>query len=138
MAFLLLAIYSVVFAHNVIPHHHHMDLGANVVAMFCDEDATHHHHEGHGSHQHHFSGIQHSDANLTHEHNNEEHAACHFDVRPVAAKSLDFHPYLVVNHTFQLQVTVKELPKYDIDHSPIKFPEGYNFAVPLRAPPVSV
>ncbi|MBR8537674.1 hypothetical protein KDU71_19040 [Carboxylicivirga sediminis] len=117
-----------------------MDLGANVVALFCDEDEAHHHHEGHDVHQHHhsFADSQYSDSCLKHEHENEEHAACHFDVRPVAAKSLDFHPFLVVNHTFQLQVTVKELPKYDIDHSPIKFPEGYNFAVPLRAPPFSV
>ncbi len=116
-----------------------MDLGANVVAMFCDEDGADHHHEGvNDASEQHFTSLQHSASCLKHDHENEEHAACHFDVRPVAAKSLDFHPFLVVNHTFQLQATVKELPKYNIDHSPQKFPEGYSYAVPLRAPPFSV
>ncbi len=136
IAFLLLAIYGIVFAHNVIPHHHHMDMGAKMVAMFCQDDETHHHHDEHGVYFHeHENGAHNSGECLSHEHENEEHAACHFDVRPVAAKFIDFIPFLVVNSDFLLPLTVKENPKYEIDYRPYKLPEGYNYAVPLRAPP---
>ncbi|WP_439183294.1 hypothetical protein [Carboxylicivirga taeanensis] len=137
IAFLLLAIYGIVFAHNVIPHHHHMDIGVKMSAVFCQEKTGHDHHGSQDDHSHWFDNLEYSGHDcVSHQQGSEHHDACHFDVRPVAAKLVDFSPFLVVNADFLLPLLKNELPQYEIDRTPPKFPEGYNYAVPLRAPPL--
>ncbi|WP_430816438.1 hypothetical protein [Carboxylicivirga sp. RSCT41] len=138
IALLLLAIYSIVFAHNVIPHHHHLDLVNNIVAVICAEDTGHHHHH-HGDEPHHHTHASHAhdeDDQVKHSHSHEPHEACHFEVQPVNSKTQVLIAVVVLNSDFlQLYEPVKELPKNEFDYFLQRLPEGYNYAVPLRAPP---
>ncbi|MCG8578602.1 MAG: hypothetical protein MI866_01705 [Bacteroidales bacterium] len=140
IAYLLLAIYSVVFAHNVIPHHHHLDIVNNLIAVFCADDSVnhHHHHSGDGHHHHsHDSHSHKSDEKVKHSHSHEPHEACHFDVQPVNSKTQVLIAVLVIDNTFlQIQEPVKEVINNESVYYPQRLLEGYNYAVPLRAPPV--
>jgi ABC-type Zn2+ transport system substrate-binding protein/surface adhesin len=139
IAVLLLAIYSVVFAHNVIPHHHHLDIVDNLVAVFSSDDSEHHHHHHSGGehHHHHGSHSHGKDVNVKHSHEHEPHEACHFEVQPVNSKTQIFITVLVLNNTFfKIKEPVKDILKNEFDYYPQRLLEGYNYAVPLRAPPV--
>jgi len=133
IAYLLLAIYGIVFAHNVIPHHHHNDLLFNLTQVFEGEDVHGHMHicKAHDS-QNVLNTVK---EHIRHEHNHEDHEACHFDVRPVVSKTLTVYFILSLVNSFKSKIPVKELPKQDYIYYPQKLLESYNFAVPLRAPP---
>jgi len=135
IAFILIAIYGIVFAHNVIPHHHHSDLISNLSAVFECENSHHHHHDQEG-HSHHPENNLNIKEEINHHHSQEKHEACHFDVRPVLAKTLTVYPAIIEHYYFRFNITVRELPKQEFVYYPQKLLQSYNFAVPLRAPPV--
>ncbi|MBK3519706.1 hypothetical protein [Carboxylicivirga marina] len=136
IATLLLAIYSIVFAHNVIPHHHHLDIVNNLVAMFDAHEANHHHHH-YSDHSHTCDHHHEHSEKVNHQHDHDSHEACHFEVRPINSKTEHTHFVLVViNSVFDFHIDNDEELKHESDYTPPKLPEGYNLAVPLRAPPV--
>ncbi len=134
IAYILLAIYSIVFAHNVIPHHHHDELLVNLsFTLECEDNHRHSHNE----HIHNIGNTFYSDVeHVDHIHCEEQHSACYFDVRPVPGKSLSILPFITVNSYLQIKIPVRELTTQEFVYCPQKRLESYNFAVPLRAPPV--
>ncbi|TRX65958.1 hypothetical protein [Carboxylicivirga sp. M1479] len=136
IAFLLLAVYSVIFAHNVIPHDHHFGIASELMSSVQQLECEHHHGSGIEAHS---EGLRHhhhtADTELHHHHEHDDHAACHFDVRPVTSKTMALPMFAYVVAIIQLNEPVNEITNHQIDYFPQKLLEGYNYAVPLRAPP---
>ncbi|TAJ14719.1 hypothetical protein DMA11_04075 [Marinilabiliaceae bacterium JC017] len=125
-AYTLLLAYSIVFAHNIIPHHHHSEqsfLGDAGVAL----------------HEHSHDDCSHSypyESNLKHDHHHQHQSHCHFNVRPILTKMVNIPLVFVTVDEVQLPVPVYNFCKNAFVYYPQKLLESYSFAVPLRAPPV--
>ena len=143
IAYIFLVIYGIVFAHNIIPHHHHsehMNGGSlNLCASSVETvEHSHHHHynqtehdcvstKGHHCHELYFAN---------HQHPPHEHHACYFEVRPVV-KDSNAQVYIhVISLINEFMVPLEEPPTISYAYCPQKLLESYNFAVPLRAPPI--
>ncbi len=136
IAFLLMAIYSIVFVHNVIPHHHHYNEAVSVENVQCL--GHYHHHEGLHHHSHENFSINDivDHSVLDHHHPVEKHSVCHFEVNPVIKDSGSLNFVLSVCIVEELWVPLEEPITIAYTYYPQKLLESYNFAVPLRAPPV--
>jgi ABC-type Zn2+ transport system substrate-binding protein/surface adhesin len=135
IASLLLAVYGVVFVHNIVPHHHHLDIVDNIAAAFAADDHSdmyhHHHHHDDDQHDH-----DHETDLVNHDHQSEPHESCHFNVQLNYSKISFAVIACVVNNLLEDIPTDKdqfEQKRYDV---PQKLLEGYNSSGPLRAPPV--
>ena len=137
-AYVLLAVYSIVFAHNVIPHHHHLENVAFGSDLHCEYEAraSHAHHHDHtevcSSHQH-ADGTK---VQFQHAHPEEAQSHCHFEVKPVLSKTVDIVTNYLITQEQLVPVPLEELVTYAYIYYPQKLLQSYNFAVPLRAPPV--
>nr|WP_321410653.1 DUF6769 family protein [uncultured Carboxylicivirga sp.] len=126
---LLLAVYSIVFAHNIIPHHHHYEGGHDS----CDiqkEISQSHNHSSLCDHSHDFEL---ADNNCEDEANH--HHVCEFDVKPVVNNELVFTAYYLVSQFLEIQTSEYQNVKSNCQYYPQKLLESYCSAVPLRAPP---
>ena len=135
-AFVLLAVYSIVFAHNVIPHHHHAERSAQGADLLClHAPAQQHDHHHSGSHHDH-SHQDETKAQFTHAHPDDAQNHCHFEVKPVLSKSVDISANYLIIEEQSLPIPLIEKVTFAYIYYPQKLLQCYNFAVPLRAPPV--
>lgn len=130
LAIFLLTVYGIVFGHSIVPHHHHNE---NVCT---DELIIHneiHQYEGHL--QTSLCCPNHDEIEFHNHHQSDDHYACDFEVTPLVYDGLSIAVLYLPNVIKEIripQVTIKnKLPQF----IPQKLPEGYDFAVPLRAPP---
>jgi hypothetical protein len=129
---LLLAVYSIVFVHDVIPHHHHSEVEGCLLSVACSIGETQGHHHEHG-YEHDHNGDHFF---FDHQHDGGSHEACHFEVHPVVIKSspIIFADYWVVSD-FQLPTLFGKSMKYSCFQYPRKLLESTKFPLSLRVPP---
>ena len=125
-AYLLLAVYGIVFAHNIVPHHHHYEGGLDDCAIQLVEKE--HHHTGSCNHSH-ITELADNDFDT------EKHHVCEFDVKPVINNELSFAIYHLPSRNEELQTPLRQNVKTECQYYPQKLLESYCSAVPLRAPP---
>lgn len=140
IALLFMAIYSIVFVHNIIPHHHHSDETVPVVKTMCSSHS--HDHLSHG-HLHHDEFCDHQDEEhkgivVDHHHPLDQHHACHFEVNPVVKSPGTTNFELAIVELDDVVVPLEEAITIAYTYCPQKLLASYNFAVPLRAPPYTV
>jgi hypothetical protein len=82
LSFLFLA-WSIIFAHSIVPHHHHFELISAQKGHCCHEHNDHH--EGHDHHQDDYSVTTEFDFC---DHNESNHT-CHFHVDVLTKVSVD-------------------------------------------------
>nr|WP_321452211.1 hypothetical protein [uncultured Carboxylicivirga sp.] len=127
-AYLLLAVYGIVFAHNIIPHHHHYEGGVDDCAVQLADKV--HHHSDLCNHAH--------DIELAeNDKDGAEHYVCEFDVKPVVNNEISFAIYYLPNSIEELLTPIRQSVKPECQYYPQKLLESYCSAVPLRAPPVA-
>ncbi|MCU4177330.1 hypothetical protein [Carboxylicivirga sp. N1Y90] len=140
IAYLLLAIYGIVFAHNIIPHHHHSDtMAIGSHAMYSEHTNVDHHSHDHDHHHDSKEEESHQTGALSfsnHQHPPVDHHACHFEVRPVVKDSNPLAAKYLTSNKIELPVPLEEPLTINYTYYPQKLLESYNFAVPLRAPPI--
>ncbi|MCU4165166.1 hypothetical protein [Carboxylicivirga caseinilyticus] len=124
---ILLAVYSVVFAHNIIPHHHHYEGGHDS----CDVQTVISQQHSHSSLCDHHHDIEIADDNCE----GETHHVCEFDVKPVVNNELSFTAYYLVSQFIEFNTPENQNVKTNCQYYPQKLLESYRSAVPLRAPP---
>lgn len=136
-ALVLLAVYSIVFAHNVIPHHHHPDHVAHMPDLLCIHAADGHHaHPHQHAHPHGHDQETKTEKAFQHSHPDEHQSHCHFEVKPVVSKIIDIAPNYLLTEEMQLPIPLEDEVTFTYIYYPRKLLACYNFAVPLRAPPV--
>ncbi|MBI9061847.1 MAG: hypothetical protein JEZ14_07645 [Marinilabiliaceae bacterium] len=136
-AFVLLAVYSIVFAHNVIPHHHHAEHSMHGSDLLCVHAAGQQHdHHHNGSHQHEHSHEDETTAHVQHAHSDDSQSHCHFEVKPVLSKIVDVSANYLISEVQPLPIPLEEEVTFAYIFYPQKLLQSYNLAVPLRAPPV--
>jgi len=136
IALVLLAVYSIVFAHNVIPHHHHAEHSVHGADLLCvhASDQLHDHHHG-GSHHHYHHHQDETKAHVQHSHPDDTQSHCHFEVKPVLSKIVDVSANYLIIEAQSLPIPLMEEVTFAYVYYPQKLLQCYNFAVPLRAPP---
>jgi len=91
ISFVILAVYSIVMAHNFIPHHHHSEL--NKATHYCKYDV-----QDNLSHQHEFTGS----CCLFHSHDDQIQNPCGFDDETIILKSTDLQDLFISASTAEL------------------------------------
>lgn len=134
-AFVLLAVYSIVFAHNVIPHHHHAEHSAQGADLLCVHAAGQQHDHHHSGSHHEHAHPDESTAHFQHAHSDDSQSHCHFEVKPVISKIVDVSANYLISEVQPLPVPLVEEVTFAYIYYPQKLLQSYNFAVPLRAPP---
>jgi len=129
----LLAVYGIVYAHNIIPHHHHLESAVNKDLVCCsdtnDQTLNHHVHSNNCGHTQSLTFVH-------HEHSENGHEACRFMVKPVVHNSFNIAFLYVPSFIEDLLSPQRETTTLKYQYFPQKLLESYNCGVPLRAPPV--
>ncbi len=79
-AYVLLAIYSIVLIHGIVPHHHHDE------EVYIVSQHSHTHDDSHGHHHHGESDNSEQTKNIHNEYSQERHndeTHCHFNINPL-------------------------------------------------------
>ena len=113
--------WAIIFAHGIIPHHHHLEKHpSEKVNHSHNHDHTHHHHSH--EHENDISFEQMHECN----HDNHDHS-CHFHVEVLTQISIDktfivntentFFSYSPLkeknNYTYNTEIVFEQLPKTD-------------------------
>jgi hypothetical protein len=129
----MLAVYSLLLVHTVIPHEHDVHNYLNkAVAIFSQSDdndlgGKQHHAQEQDSHQLlHHSASQHPD-NYTLSSNTTDNQL---------SQLLLLIAHCTTLQNFDLTPTVIDIDRQDIYYVPLKIPIQFSSALPLRAPPI--
>jgi hypothetical protein len=132
ISYLILAIYSLLLVHTVIPHSHHV----HDFIEIAYEQVLHDH-----QHEHDAAG-NHTD-NDTSEHNVPHHSESQhcgdytFSASTTISQVLaHFTAHYCQSQTIELAPPIREVEVSNVGYIPLKIPIQFSSAVPLRAPPV--
>ena len=118
----VLAVYSIVIAHNVIPHHHHSEFfEAN---HYCEQTEDH-------DHEHHNA----EECCLDHSHEDQAHAHCNFNEKTVLVKKVDISEYFFPASGIEDATPGSLNIQINYSYISTKTKEPYCRDVHLRGPP---
>lgn len=134
ISYVILAVYSSVLVHTIIPHDHHTHLMESINAVvdaLHSNDDDHHHAEGTSyDHHHDTHGFPH--------HAESQHPEVYTlsANNPISQLFAALTLYCHAVQTFDLTPKEIEIDKQDIYYVPLKIPIAFTSGVPTRAPPV--
>ena len=124
ISFCLFAVYSLVLAHNFIPHHHHSERIQIV---------DHHHHCDDDHDHHHESNVEHT--KLSHSHSHEEHIHCSFEEVIVLNKKINISDVYTLAAVIEIDFAEDDKQQFVDSYIIPHVPETHCRDVQLRGPP---
>lgn len=128
---LLLAAYSIVFAHNVIPHHHHIETFTSCEEVICVNELT-------GANDCCYPTaipVDETDS-VNHDYPFNSQTHCHFEVLPFPGKIFAVSALYLICCQEYLALPLNPIELSFFDFQPQKVYSSYSHSFPLRAPPI--
>ena len=122
ISIVVLAVYSIVIAHNIIPHHHHSEF--EQVTHLCE-------HDEHNDHQEEINGT----CCVDHCHDNHTHNHCSFDEKTILTKSISLSDLFIPSTEIEFVGLENNKQSVSDFYTPIQIPDTQCRDVLLRGPP---
>jgi hypothetical protein len=119
---ILLAVYSIVLGHNVVPHHHHFENAQNP-DFYCQLDEVHHE-------------VSCCNSSLAdHGHNNRQHHPCNFNEKIVLTKSGNFSMLYLPGSVVEFEFSIQGKKTFYANYTVIISADPNLRDIQLRGPP---
>ena len=123
ISIVVLAVYSIVIAHNIIPHHHHSEFAQGT--HLCE-------HSDHNNHQTEIAGT----CCVHHNHDEHTHSHCSFNEITLLTKSISLSDLFIPSTEIEFAGIEKNRESVSDCYLPIQIPDPHCRGVLLRGPPL--